>query len=205
MNRKEKKKINPAKCFFKTTRMGVPYKYCLTNDMDYAKYNRLTLKRNQDKLIKAEKQLDNQEDIVKDLKEEIRRNKSKLAEDKRRKQEPEKLDSMIDEAEELNDLVGLFNDELKDLDKDKKTTKKLGSEILTKIKSKLKSKSITEIKTMDIKEARKQRKAIRQEIKAMRKLKPELPAEKDKVKAEIKKLEKKSKELNKYLIDSDSD
>jgi len=179
MIRSERKKILPSKCFFKTTRMGVPYKYCLTNDKDYAKYNRLTLKKNQDRLVKAEKILDKQEDTVKDLKAEIRKNKSKLAQDKRNKDNKK--------------------------EEDKKITKRLGVEILDKIKSKLKSKSMTEIKTMDIKEARTQDKLLRQEIKALRKIKTADDEEKNKVKSKIKDLKEKQKNLKKYLNDSDTD
>lgn len=174
MNRtQDRKKIMPAKCFFKTNRQGVPYKYCLTNDMDYSKYNRLTLRRNEERLVKAEDQLDNQEEIVKDLKAEIRKNKSKLAQDKRKKEET------------------------------KSTTKKLGSEILGKIKSKLKSKSITEIKKMDSKTAEKQDKEIRKEIKYLKSLKPANDSEADKIKSEIKKLKEKQKKLDDFLSDTE--
>jgi len=176
MNRSQNRKnIDPAKCFFKTNRMGVPYKYCLNNDKDYAKYNRLTLKKNEERLVKAEKVLDKQEDTIADLKAEIRKNKSKLAQDKRNKDNKK--------------------------EEDKKITKNLGKEILGNIRKKVKSK--TEIKPieMNLKSAREEDTKIRKKITKLRQsLKEDINKEEEnKIKKEIKSLKKIQKTLEEFL------
>lgn len=109
----ERKQINPAKCFYKTNSQGGRYKYCLSNQSDYNKYNRLKPTKNNNKVdrLGLEKKLDKDLERIKDIRSEV---KSKI-----RKRAKSKKDT-VDSAPLLEERI---REEIAELRKLKKETK----------------------------------------------------------------------------------
>ena len=134
----ERKQINPAKCFFKTNSQGGRYKYCLSNESDYNKYNRLKPTKNNNKVdrLQIEKKLDMDIERVKDIKSEV---KSKIK--KRVKSKKESVDKAPLMEERIREEIA----ELRKLKKDAKDAKER-IEITNKIASlKKKQKELEEL------------------------------------------------------------
>ena len=133
-----RKQINPAKCFFKTNSQGGRYKYCLSNESDYNKYNRLKPTKNNNKVdrLQIEKKLDMDIERVKDIKSEV---KSKIK--KRVKSKKESVDKAPLMEERIREEIA----ELRKLKKDAKDAKER-IEITNKIASlKKKQKELEEL------------------------------------------------------------
>jgi len=109
----ERKQINPAKCFFKFNKNGGRYKYCVSNQKDYNKYNRLKPTKNNNKVdrLALEKKLDKDLERVKDIRSQV---KSKI-----RKRAKSKKDT-VDSAPLLEERI---REEIAELRKLKKTAK----------------------------------------------------------------------------------
>ena len=89
--------IEPAKCFYKTNSAGGRYKYCLSNNRDYDKYNRLQVKQNNNKVGRLDTpKIDSQ--MVSNLMGEIKSNIGKRTKIKKEKEESTAMEEQLEKS-----------------------------------------------------------------------------------------------------------
>jgi len=89
--------IEPAKCFYKTNSSGGRYKYCLSNNRDYDKYNRLQVKQNNNKVGRLDTpKIDSQ--MVSNLMGEIKSNIGKRTKIKKEKEESTAMEEQLEKS-----------------------------------------------------------------------------------------------------------
>jgi len=120
----ERKQINPAKCFYKTNSQGGRYKYCITNEKDYNKYDRLKPTKNNDKVDRLS------------LEEELEKQLKLLADDrnrnKRLEEDLERIQKKDTTKKESNKFKGMSRGILKqEEEKIRKRLKKLQKQLKT--------------------------------------------------------------------------